>query len=305
MNLRIHTSRISMDFGRSVAPNLSPQPRRRHGFTLIELLVVISIIALLISILLPALSAARVVAQRTACLSNLRQIGIGINLYQSDYDGFYPGYGVTAPGSGNFVDQTYYTNVLSGGVITSSGPVESTPYVPVSQWRNQNLGRVDASDDHAWTCPAVDEAWRSAGYGTVLQQDFFKFNTILGTLPADGGARPLFPWTRDTTIPGSDPFSGEPRVRIDQVRAPSNIIAIGEASRQTGDNLRPHFIFRMPDPDGTRWAGTDDLPTPWHGRNRDDVQVNMVFADGHAGGVTRDELAADADAIEKFFAWWN
>lgn len=63
------------------------QRPRSCGFTLIELLVVISIIAMLIAILLPALSKARTAARSTTCLSQLRQVGLGLAMYQSENKG--------------------------------------------------------------------------------------------------------------------------------------------------------------------------------------------------------------------------
>jgi prepilin-type N-terminal cleavage/methylation domain-containing protein/prepilin-type processing-associated H-X9-DG protein len=64
--------------------------RPRSRFTLIELLVVVAIIAILASLLLPALAAGRNAARAATCLNNQKQIGMGFALYADEWDDFYP-----------------------------------------------------------------------------------------------------------------------------------------------------------------------------------------------------------------------
>jgi prepilin-type N-terminal cleavage/methylation domain-containing protein len=62
----------------------------RRGFTLIELLVVIAIIAILAAILFPVFARAREKARQTACLNNIKEMGLGMLMYAQDYDEMFP-----------------------------------------------------------------------------------------------------------------------------------------------------------------------------------------------------------------------
>jgi len=69
----------------------SPNWVKLFGFTLIELLVVVAVIGILAGILLPALAQAKQKALQTGCISNLKQVGMAIQMYTDDNDGFLPG----------------------------------------------------------------------------------------------------------------------------------------------------------------------------------------------------------------------
>jgi prepilin-type N-terminal cleavage/methylation domain-containing protein/prepilin-type processing-associated H-X9-DG protein len=114
----------------------------KRPFTLIELLVVIAIIAILASMLLPALSQAREKARAISCVSNMKQIGLAVAMYADDFDGIY------VPGS--------VRNPTSGATTGDKQLLYNNKYL---------------NDSNVWVCPSCNGTTNLnlGGYGSNLR----------------------------------------------------------------------------------------------------------------------------------------
>ncbi len=117
------------------------------AFTLIELLVVVGIISLMGTLLLPVLGKARAAAQSAACLSNLRQMGIGMTIYIAENKGRLPDYMWTTPSTPDVAWNGYWLGILNNNRCNPNALLcpTASEVVPF----NQNKGKGTAR--YAWT----------------------------------------------------------------------------------------------------------------------------------------------------------
>ncbi|MEM7682329.1 MAG: prepilin-type N-terminal cleavage/methylation domain-containing protein [Planctomycetota bacterium] len=242
------------------SPQHAPRPR---GFTLIELLVVIAIIALLIGILLPALSAARDAARLTKCLANNQQIGTAMQAFAVDYDGRLP-YNIRfGPGGGTSWDDwlgEYDGRNLDRAALTSStippGGVSELYFCPMDQVERVLVGGAIVAPrtyQLTWGKPERDGA------------DLWAVGIFMAGPGALGGES-------GTTYASEDEMWS---ATLDEIRNASGTLVMGENA--FAENFLGRTDASALDPrQATTFAAAPFGPTP-----HDEV-MNLAYADGHA-----------------------
>lgn len=173
---------------------------KRHGFTLIELLVVVTIIGILISLLLPAVQAAREAARRLQCANNLKQIGLALHNYHTRHNVF-PMNTTGAVESGGVCGNGFYSWLA----LILPDMEQSGLYSSI----NFKIGMMDtcdqtsSSDYHTLTISATHP--NAAAAATIVSTYLcpstgFQRNEVLGTAsPAPGSYAGNLGWPRNST----------------------------------------------------------------------------------------------------------
>ncbi len=225
---------------------------RRRAFTLIELLVVIAIIAILAAILFPVFAQAKEAAKKTACLSNMKQIGTAFMLYAGDYDDGYPTWsdywGVRTQTNPQRSDAE--TVALLGGPdsVRFYWDAKLLPYV-------KSDNPLQASWGGVWKCPSSAKNHNNRSVG-ISQCFTYVCN------PLDWRSY-LWRNASEFVDPAGTPFAGDSD-RTGMLTQPHLFHGFADFYRLSGDSSQPDGRFNRERP------------------RRHADGANYSFADGHA-----------------------
>ena len=266
---------------RSITPS---RKRTLPAFTLVELLVVIGIIALLISILLPALNAARRASQQIKCAANLRSIGQYLAMHGNEHKGYYPlagnmfvNGGVTSPvnvADPQLQKYDYYFDTKTKGPAVTALPLALAPYIVGKQLPADST--VDATTSlqafgalqDAFVCPS-DELTASHQYGAACWEQANGNTDQLNGWSSYGASSNFFGWAG-----GNHRIHGNPA----QCPHPTETYMLCDAA--------PNGSYEMWDNNlnanlATMYLGNNSVGPGVFDLTRHHGNMNILYADGH------------------------
>ena len=247
--------------------------RQRKAFTLVELLVVIGIIALLISLLLPALNKAREQAKRAACLSGLRELGNALRIYSTEFKDALP---IGYMGERQFSYIMFHNNANDGSSGVTAPNITQMGFLAAS--------RIVKSPK-AFFCPSESDP--TFMYNTAENQWVFDNpNHPYWTSPGSGrhsrlgyNARPLASWT-------------PPSVATSYADLFTPLLDPTEANGSTTTKGYPRFSKQK-----NKAIMSDLISMPADLKRLHKTGVNVLYANGGAKYVTQKEfITANTDA---------
>jgi prepilin-type N-terminal cleavage/methylation domain-containing protein/prepilin-type processing-associated H-X9-DG protein len=267
--------------------------KQNHAFTLIELLVVIAIIAILASLLLPALTRAKAQAQRIACLSNLKQWGLADTMYVDDHNQIFPdpryqsSYGSITVSS---VEQDnpdwpdigyyHYTDMVADDVWFNALP----SYVgnqPLYWWANGANSVGFYGSKSIFTCPTASSQPISRVDSQAASD---KYNMI-------PGQRPLFNYGMNSKSVANEEISvAIVTLKTSMVRRPSDFVLFSDVRDRSAET--PYYGTAA---NQILLATPHDYTTRFSSRH--DQGGNITFSDGHAAFFKYNYVVSDGTAI--------
>jgi prepilin-type N-terminal cleavage/methylation domain-containing protein len=257
---------------------MSPKQVRTRAFTLIELLVVIAIIAILASMLLPALSRAKVKAQKAACLSNLKQWGLADTMYLDDHAQTFPFPRFQVASTADQDNPSWlaingYHNMAQGDDV----------------WFNALPSYVANKPMYVWAFdPATFYGAKSIFYcPTALAQGIFSGDATATTGDMIPGARPLFGYGMNSkSLANENLNTFVDRLKVSMVAHPSAFVLFSDVRYRSVET--PYY--------GTT-ANQTILATPHcyttRFSSRHERGGVITFSDGHASFYKYDYVVAD------------
>jgi prepilin-type N-terminal cleavage/methylation domain-containing protein len=258
---------------------------RKPGFTLIELLVVIAIIAILAAILFPVFAQAREAARKTACLSNTKQIGLGVMMYAQDYDEGFPinSWDLLPIGvaDNDLHSGSYYTTMQWMWEIypyEKNRQILACPSDPTSKtdgWKGYDIDPNNLT--YSGAC-SVD------GWGIPTAISYAVNAYVIGYGISNSNC--------NGPDPGLEGWGEGPHVMA-SIPAPASTYMIADYGREVMEttwinNLRAANYTAVYNQSAPHHGALEDNVEPWHTRMqnpavyRHQLGENIIFAEGHA-----------------------